>query len=687
MRFSKGLMKYVVIPIAGCLAIIACMAMPVHALPEAENQQGEAAPDLSGPWELQAGSVLVERSGHTSVVLPDGTILIMGGYGEDGYLNDIWRSVDGGDTWFLVTEQAEWPGRSGHTSVVLADGEIVLMGGITEGGIRKNDVWHSTDAGVSWSLLTDAALWSPRYAHTSVVLPEDGSIVLMGGNIGIYLENHAHDVWRSDDGGETWQEQTHLAEWRGRYDHASVALSDDSILVIAGKIKGYVKINGVKQSEYTLTDNSVYISTDQGQTWEARTGLPRSVGGHSSVVLSDDGVVVMGGHYYSPFDGGQSIYRDNVWRSDDAGLTWNELTNDPGWLGRNNHTGVALADDTIVLMGGYNGNNWNDVWRSSDQGPSWENIACAEWSQRSGSSSVVLLDGSILLMGGTDGSTWNDVWRSTNKGKTWQLMVEEAEWMGRYGHTSVVLPDGSIILMGGLTTDGYIRLNDVWRSEDKGESWTQMTGSAEWTGRNFHTSVALSDGSIVLMGGYTYDGGFTRINDVWRSIDKGATWTQMTANAEWLGREDHTSVALADDTIVLMGGADGYESEDRFNDVWMSTDKGKTWTELTSDADWVTRGGHSSVVLSDDTIVLMGGIGGLDNDRLNDVWFSTDQGITWNLANINAEWSGRNSHTSVALPDDSILLMGGYDGSRFNDVWRLPTGPDETFIFLPMLLR
>ena len=65
------------------------------------------------------------------------------------------------------------------------------------------------------------------------------------------------------------------------------------------------------------------------------------------------------------------------------------------------------------------------------------------------------------------------------------------------------------------------------------------------------TSVVLPDGSIVLMGGG--DGGGYK-NDVWRSTDQGATWAQMTSNADWTGRTEHTSVALPDDSIVLMGG-------------------------------------------------------------------------------------------------------------------------------------
>ena len=80
-------------------------------------------------------------------------------------------------------------------------------------------------------------------------------------------------------------------------------------------------------------------------------------------------------------------------------------------------------------------------------------------------------------------------------------------------------------------------------------TWTRMTAGAEWSERGRHTNVVLSDGSIVLMGGY---GANTYYNDVWRSTNQGATWIQMTANAGWAPRDSHTSVALSDDSIVLI---------------------------------------------------------------------------------------------------------------------------------------
>ena len=77
-----------------------------------------------------------------------------------------------------MTLGARWSGRTGHSSVVLLDGSIIFMG-----GSNKNDVWRSTDKGATWDEVTTSAEWSGRSDHSSVVLP-DGSIVLMGGTAG-----------------------------------------------------------------------------------------------------------------------------------------------------------------------------------------------------------------------------------------------------------------------------------------------------------------------------------------------------------------------------------------------------------------------------------------------------------------------------------------------------------------------
>ena len=161
----------------------------------------------------------------------------------------------------------------------------------------------------------------------------------------------------------------------------------------------------------------------------------------------------------------------------------------------------------------------------------------------------------------------------------WTEMNAKAGWSDRLWHTSVAMPDGSIVLMGGQADNQGIG-NDVWRSTDYGRNWTQMTAYARWSGRVSHSSVATPDGSLVVMGGQSSG---TLMNDVWRSTDNGATWTLMTPRAEWSPRYFHSSVVMPDGSIVLMGGIINNRGGN-MNDVWRSTDNGTTWTLMTASA-------------------------------------------------------------------------------------------------------
>ncbi len=290
----------------------------------------------------------------------------------------------------------------------------------------------------------------------------------------------------------------------------------------------------------------------------------------------------------------------------------------------------------------------------------------AAWSARYAPGSVVLPDKSIVLMGGRNstGSFLNDVWRSTDVGATWTEINASAGWSGRSYHTGVALPNGRIVLMGGSNSLGDL-LNDTWRSEDGGMTWTCVNQSSGWDPRAFHTSVALSDGSIVLMGGINSSS--TLLNDTWRSEDGGATWTCVNTSAGWTPRSSHASVSLLGGGIVLSGGSDGGGR----NDVWRSDDGGATWTCVNESAGWPERWSLAGVALTDGSIVIMGGMTSYGL-FLHDVWRSTDGGATWTCSNASAAWRGRVNHASVALPDGSIVLMGGGDNSPsyWNDVWR-----------------
>ena len=440
---------------------------------------------------VNASSGWSKRYSHTSVAMPDGSIVLMGGQDSVGYKNDVWRSTNNGTSWTQQKANAEWSARYGHTSVAMPDGSIVLMGGY--GTTYYHDVWRSTNNGASWTQQTANAGWSARKWFTSVSMP-DGSIVLMGGNNGISL----NDVWNSTDNGNVWTRVTASAEWSARNGHTSVAMPDGSIVLMGGN-DGNAK-------------NDVWRSTNNGTMWtEVNTNADWSARyGHTSVAMPDGSIVLMGGN-------AAASYYNDVWNSLDNGASWTKVNASAGWTARKWFTSVAIPDGSIVLMGGYDGTYYNDVWNSTDIGATWTQVTTSGtmWSARNGHTSVVMPDGSIVLMGGNDGSSLNDVWRSTNNGTTWTQMKANAvnanNWSARSGHTSVAMPDGSIVLMGGRDSGGY--KNDVWRSTDIGATWTRVNASAGWSARDSHTSVVMPNSSIVLMGGI--DGSSTRYNDTW----------------------------------------------------------------------------------------------------------------------------------------------------------------------------
>ena len=671
--------------------------------------------DGGATWKcVNASSGWMARSDHTSVMMPDGSIVLMGGMFASPWwcLNDTWRSTDGGITWICVNESSGWMARSGHTTVALPDGSILLMGGVGGVGAANtflNDIWKSTDGGEHWVLVNANSGWTARTGHSTVALA-DGSIVLMGG-----LDrdmNHLNDTWRSTDRGITWM-QLPDAGWTARVDHTCVTMPDGSVILMGGfDVDGSARNDtwrfqpagsSHQNPTHTYTVPGTYTVTlqaynDDGHNVTQKVGYitvtpPPPEAGFTASVTSGTAPLTVKFTDQSTnnpttwkwdFGDGETSTEENPMHTYAVPDTYTVTLTVWNGGGSNTHTDSitvtppapeakfsatplsGTAPLTVQFTDESTGDPTGWAWYFGDEtyeGP-WEQVNESAWPKRLLHDSVALPDGSIVIMGGiASGSTRvNDTWRSTDRGATW-TQLPDANWTVRNGHAAVALPDGSIVLMGGVA-DGSKCQNDTWRSDDYGASWTLMNASSGWMGRSLPSSVVMPDGSIILMGG----SGDEYLNDTWRSADRGATWTQVAEHAEWTARYGQAAVALPDGSIVLTGGEESYEY---LNDTWRSTDGGATWTQVTEHAEWTGRRYHTAVAVPDGSIVLMGGNGGKWQD---DVWRSTDGGATWTLVNASA-WPARSMFASVVMPDGSIIIMGGLNDGYRNDVWRLqPAG-------------
>lgn len=304
--------------------------------------------------------------------------------------------------------------------------------------------------------------------------------------------------------------------------------------------------------------------------------------------------------------------RDRLWK---ALGQWRAPALSSGWSGRDG-VGLLALGDSLYLLGGWN-TAWtaphttNEVWRSTDRGQTWSQLASAPWEGRH-SAGWLVHDGKIWVIGGdvNSGHYQRDVW--SYNGTTWTLATANAAPLsqGRVLH-QVFSHAGKMWIVGGQTLDEFTSgdistkpgspyYDDVWSSED-GATWTLVSSGNDWAPRGLIAGNAVKDGFMWLVAGGAYDTESNpRIykNDVWRSAD-GEDWEQVTADGGFPVRQ-YCSVEVLGEDLVLIGGWDGANR----NDVWASKD-GAIWRELKG-APWLARHAAGTTVYRGE-ILLAGG--------------------------------------------------------------------------------
>lgn len=278
----------------------------------------------------------------------------------------------------------------------------------------------------------------------------------------------------------------------------------------------------------------------------------------------------------------------DVWSSSD-GQTWQLLTKAAPWPERHRH-GMLFFKDCNYIFGGTTTKNttaghvqfnYNDVWRSCDEGKSWDSVTkSAQWSPREGFAYTVVGD-KMLIIGGTvddvEGAV-NEVWASGD-GADWELLssnatVPASAWAPRYALTAVTTSQGEVLIAGGFGarigngTSGLWGMNDVWASGDGGRSWEQRTARAPF-GRREYVGLATVGSSTYLFGGQAGVGQlFRSLRDVWVTED-GSSWRRagkMPTDAK--PRGGMCLLTENNESVIMLGGSSEIFPHKDFNDVW-----------------------------------------------------------------------------------------------------------------------
>ena len=281
----------------------------------------------------------------------------------------VWKSADGGLTW-KPTFDDQTSQAIGALAVSPSNPSIVWAGTGEAWAVRDMDmmgdgIYKSSDAGETW---TNMGLVDTGRIGTIVVHPTNPDIVLvcaLGRATGPQKER---GVFRTDDGGKTWQQVLFVNENTGC---SGLQMSQqDPNVVLAGaweiELQTHVLHSGGMGS-------GIYLSSDGGRTFKriTHTGLPRSPYGKTDVAIAPSDGKRMYALIQTGADGVKGLKSEaqgSLWRSDDGGATWNNVSWDRRLIGRAGYyirVRVSPDDPNHLMIAN------STLWRSRDGGKIW----------------------------------------------------------------------------------------------------------------------------------------------------------------------------------------------------------------------------------------------------------------------------------------------------------------------------
>lgn len=204
-----------------------------------------------------------------------------------------------------------------------------------------------------------------------------------------------------------------------------------------------------------------------------------------------------------------------------------------------------------------------------------------------------------------------------------------------------------------------------------GNNWTQQTDAAAFGDRGGHGGVAVNN-KLVVFGGYI---GAVEKDDVWQSVDDGVSWTLINAGIGW-GQKSQFACVLDGTTIWVSGGATVIGAGLATQDVWQSTDDGVSWTSIPQIANFSIRAFHGMVV-HNNKLWIMGGIDPFSGTERDNIYSSVD-GATWVEELANLPWGPRYNFGCCTL-NGRIYIFGGSSVTGtppgpYNDCWSSADG-------------
>jgi len=537
------------------------------------------------------------RSIEVSRTRPDTVYL---GLGKPWFLphldikGDLYKSEDFGESWKKITPP-EPSGRAEQEKVADKNAWYIQVDALDASIVYVaiyGGIYVTRDGGGSWK----RSLELPRGARGVIAIAADPNLPNVAyAGIGKVL-------LRTTDGGKSWgridqeipDDFTVFSNWPGLF----VSPHDPRTLYV-----GMPPLMSWPLGPIAAQPQGIFRSQDGGRTWKR---IDEGYDGNSllSIAISphDPKVLFLGTE-------GRGILR-----SDDGGVTWSyknkgllsawvtSLALDPLYPNII-YTGVADGhpmDNSECFKSTDGGQSWEykkgkryDVWtqwavdpentaivygagggvglaeKSTDGGETWETLMASKDLPYRVSLELNTQDPRVLYAAGKQ-----EVWKSSDKGATWKRVKEGLDFPILQWDVIALVPGGKTDPPGNNDHLYVGARSGIIRSYDGGETWS----SSGLTGVVFTALTAYrsaESGQDVVYAGTGFAGFYV-------SVDSGETWAELPTGFRQTVTTD-ILVHPKDQNIVLVcnAGEAHLDTEGSTPGLYLSTDRGQTWVELT----------------------------------------------------------------------------------------------------------
>ena len=536
----------------------------------------------------------------------------------------IWKTEDGGVFWRCVSDGYMGTSAVGSIAVAPSDPNVIYAG-TGETAIRLDvsygdGMYKSTDAGRSWKHI---GLKNSKFIGRICIHPQNPDLVYVAVLGDIFGPNSERGVYRSKDGGATWERILYRSDVAGTID---LTMDPNNPRLL------FASMWEAKRNFWNVSSggpgSGLFRSTDGGDTWEeisTKPGLPTGMLGKIGVSISP----ARSGRVWALVEAEGD--KTGLYRSDDFGMRWTMVSPNRDLMHRPWYYTHVFADpghgDTVYVTN-------LQMWKSTDGGTTFNEVTTRHgdnhdlWIDPKDPSRMIEGNDGGANISFNGGATWSTIYNQktaqfyridvdnqypyrvygTQQDNTSISVPSASEWgvitladcsypgTGESGFIAVDPRDHNIVYVGAIGSSPggagalqrydhrtrQIQLVNVWPEESTGIAPEDLKYRFAWT---FPIVFSPHDPGTLYAGG----------NCVFRTRDEGMNWERISPD---LSLNDRKRQGASGGPITReSAGAEVHatcacvvESPHRRDEIWASTDDGlvhvtrdggKSWKDVT----------------------------------------------------------------------------------------------------------